>query len=361
MQFKNIKTGLLLPIICLLAACVDDNLVLPRDGENEELFILALEADEGGTSETETDFGLEIEFQDYFGDLPEAEITFDFVITDVEGFVIGNSDDQLHIKEVIYEIDDCTEGELDFTFNADGSGTITLSPDAEIGMLEAFEIVFNLPFETVMEDGEEEEVALLDDDLENDDDRKFVFEITNLSSNNEFIAFNPVRTFEFSLLDDETIATKWELDLQDQAVFEIFKEALSPINSELSNLNYEEVESITFEFEYEEMKIEIELVELEEEADECDPTDFSNKVIEIEADYEAEDGELELEGSYLILNEEDGEPEDELDFILKAIYSIDLEQESMVLSLQSLEDEDNFNEEAIYDADNAYQFNLKKD
>lgn len=361
MQFKNIKTGILLPIICLLSACVDDQLVLPQDGENEELFILALAADEGGTSEAETDFGLEIEFQDYFGELPEVEVVINFMIADLEGFNLGTSDDQLHIKEVIYEIDDCNEGELDFTFNSDGSGSITLSPDAEIGMIEAFEIVFNLPFETVLEDGEEEDVALSDDDVENGVDRSFVFEITNISSDNEYIVFNPVRTFEFVLLDDETIATKWELDIEDPAVFENFKEALAPINSEMAKLNYDEVEKITFEFEYEEMKIEIELVELEDEPDDCDPDDFSNKVIAIEADYDAEDGELELEGSYLILNEEYGEPEDELDFILKALFSIDLAEERMVLTLQSLEDEDNFNDEAFYNSENTFQFHLQKD
>ena len=361
MQFKNIKTALLLSVICFLSACVDDELVLPQDGENEELFILALEADEGGISEAETDFGLEIEFQDYFGELPEAEVVINFMIADLEGFNLGTSDDQLHIKEVIYEIDDCTEGELDFTFNVDGTGTITLAPDPEIGMIEAFEIVFNLPFETVLDDGEEEDVALLDDDIENEEDRSFVFEITSVSSDNEYIDFNPVRTFEFSLLDDETIMTKWELDIEDPAVFETFKEALAPINSELANLNYDEVEGITFEFEYEEMKIEIELVELEDEPDDCDPTDFSNKVIEIEADYDAEDGELELEGSYLIFNEEDGELEEELDFILKALYAIDLEEEAIILTFQSLEDEDNFNEEAFYNSENSFLFNLKKD
>ena len=344
-----------------LASCVDQEFVEPIDGENEELFILALDAEEGGAYESETDYGLEIAFLDYFGELPQAEVLISFQLKDAEGLDIGPADDQLHIKEVIYEIDDCTEGELAFTFNNDGSGTITLLPDAEIGMVEAFEIVFNLPFEVVIEDGEEEEIALLDDAVQNDEDRGFVFEITGIDSDNSVIDFNPIREFEYVVLDDETITTEWVLDISEQAVFDQFKEAFSYISFDLSNLEYEEVDEIKFEFEFEEMAIVIVLNELEDEADECDPTEFDNKEIEIEADFDAEDGELELEGSYFVFSEDDGEIEDELDFILKAIYSLDFENETLTISLQSLEDEDNFNEEAYFSADNAYTFILNRD
>lgn len=358
---KNLikNTFAALALALAFTACVEEDFEYPQDAESEELFILALDADEGGASESETDYGLEVAFLDYFGELPEAEVTLSFELKDAEGMEIGSEDNQVHIKEVIYEIDDCTEGELDFTFNADGTGTITLKPDSEIGMPEAFEIVFNLPFETLIDDGEEEDESLLDDDIENEDDRGFVFEITGIASANEYIALNPVSEFEYKVLDNETITTEWELDLSDEAVFEQFKEAFSPISADLAELDYAEVSAIKFEFEFEELAIKIELNE--EEADECDPTDFSNKEIEIEADFSAEDGELELEGSYLIFNEEDGEVEAELDFILKANYEIIIAEERLIINLQSLEDEDNFNDEAYYNRENAYTFILNRD
>ncbi|GAA5033782.1 hypothetical protein GCM10011506_26510 [Marivirga lumbricoides] len=358
---KNLFNNIfLLGITCsFLTACVDEEFEYAQDAESEELFILALDADEGGALESETDYGLEIAFQDYFGKLPETEVIFSFELKDAEGLEIGPGDNQVHIKEVIYEIDDCTEGELEFTFNADGTGTITLKPSAEIGMPEAFEIVFNLPFETVVEEGEEEEKALLDDDIENEDDRGFVFEITGINSTNSFIALNPVSMFEFKVLDNEQITAEWELNISDESVFNQFKEALSPISAELAALNYSELSAIKFEFEFEELTIKIELNE--EEADECDPTDFSNKEIEIEADFSAEDGELELEGSYFIFNDEDSEVEDKLDFILKAVYEINLEEETLTIKVQSLEDEDNFNDAAFYNSDNAYTFILNRD
>ncbi|MBK6265437.1 hypothetical protein JKA74_10350 [Marivirga sp. S37H4] len=358
---KNLSNNIFSVLALALAftACVDEDFEYPQDAESEELFILALDADEGGALESETDYGLEVAFQDYFGELPEAEVTISFEIKDAEGLQIGPEDNQLHIKEIIYEIDDCTEGELDFTFNAEGTGTITLKPDPEIGMPEAFEVVFSLPYETVMDDGEEENESLLEDDLENEDDRGFVFEITGITSDEESIVLSPVAEFEYIVLDNEKITAEWELDISEEAVFDQFKEAFSPINADLAELDYSEVNAIKFEFQFEELAIKIELIE--EEADECDPTDFSNKEIEIEAEYGAEDGELELEGSYLVFNEGDGEVEAELDFILQATYEVSLSEERLTISLQSLEDEDNFNEEAYYNRENAYTFNLNRD
>lgn len=354
---KNIFTVLALALA--FTACVEEDFEYPQDAESEELFILALDADEGGVSESETDYGLEVAFQDYFGELPEAEVILSFELKNAEGLEIGSEDNQVHIKEVIYEIDDCTEGELDFTFKVDGTGTITFKPDPEIGMPEAFEIIFNLPFETVMDDGEEEDESLLDDDIENEDDRGFVFEITGIASAEENIVLNPVAEFEYRVLDNEKITAEWELDISEEVNFNQFKEAFSPINAELAELDYADVNAIKFEFQFEEMAIIIELNE--EEADECDPTDFSNKEIEIEAEYGAEDGGLELEGSYFVFNNEDGEVEAELDFILLATYEIIIAEERLTINLQSLEDEDNFNEEAYYNRENAYTCNFRRD
>ncbi len=354
-----------LPVIVLagffLTSCVDEEFDYPIDGESEELFILSLDADKGGAYESETDYGLEIAFIDYFGELPEAEVIISFQLKDAEGFDIGPDDNHLHIKEVIYEIDDCTEGELAFTFNNDGSGTITLVPDAEIGMIESFEIVFSLPFEVVVEDGEEEDVAILDDNIQNEDDRGFAFEITAIESSNQSIAFNPLNEFEYSVLDDETITAEWVLNISEEEQFNQFKEAFSYVSFDLQSLEYDEVDEIKFEFEFEELAIKVTLKELEDEPTDCDLTEFDNKEIEIEAEYDADDGELELEGSFFVFNEDDGEIEDELDFILKAIYSLDQTENTLTITIQSLEDQDNFNEEAHFSADNAFTLKLTKD
>lgn len=353
------KIAYLLISVGLLSACVDQDFVEPQDGDSESLYTLALDTDEGGTYESETDYGLEIAFLDYLGDLPSESITLEYEIKDVEGMEIGEADNQVHIKEVIYEIDDCTEGELAFTFNA-GAGTITIEPDPEIGMPEAIEVVFSLPFETVIEDGEEEEESLLDDDIANEDDRGFVFEVTGISAGNDRVAFSPITAFEFVLLDDETIATEWVLDISDEEVFNQLKLAFSPVSADLADLSYEEVDEIKMEFEYEEMKLVIALIE--EEEDECEAGEFDNVEIEIEADYDAEDGELELEGSYFIMSEDDGEPEDELDFLIEASYEVNLDDETLTIILHTLEDEDNFGEEAYYRSDNGiYTFTLEKD
>lgn len=356
---KYTNNIVLTSFLCLtMMSCVDDEFIHALDDENKELFVLTLNTDEGGTYESEIDYGLELKFQDYFTPLPEATITISFALKEPAGMSIGEGDDQLHIKEVIYEIDDCTDGELDFTFNTDGTGTITLVPDIEIGMVEEFEVVFSLPHVLVIDEGEE---SLLEDDLQNEENRGFVFEVTQIDSTNPQIVFGPVTEFEYSVLDNETIRTEWLLDISNEEVFYELQEAFSPINKALSNLQIEQVEQIKFEFEYEEMKVIIELAELEEEADPCDPTDFANKEIEIEADFDAEDGEFELKGSYYVINDTDGEPEDELDFILKGIYTIDLQSETMTLIFQSLIDEDNINEEAYFNEDVAYTFTLKRD
>jgi len=350
-----------IPIFLLTAftACVEQDFVEPKDGEEDSLFVLLLDANEGGTYESETDYKLEIKFEDYIGELPDDEIVLIYQLTDASGFDIGDGDNQLNIKEVIYEIDDCNEGELAYTFNS-GEGTISITPDAEIGMPESFEVVFNLPFNTVIEDGEEEEEAIFNDDIENEERPSFSFEVTGISSSNERIQFSPITTFEFELLDDETITTEWVLDISDEAVFNVFKEAFSPVSAELSELVYEEISEIKFEFEYEEMAIKIELVE--EEEDECEAGEFEAIEVEIEAEFEAEDGELVLEGSYFVFNEDDGEPEEELDFILEAGYSISVQNETLIIQINSLIDEDNYGEEAFYRNENgAYSLTLVKD
>jgi len=106
------------------------------------------------------------------------------------------------------------------------------------------------------------------------------------------------------------------------------------------------------------MKFEIELVE-EEEICEDGETEFEHKQLEIEAEWDAEDGELVLEGSHFIIGE-DGEIEDELDFIVESLYEIDEVGEIVSLTFSKIIDEDNFSEgEELFASEKTFSF--KKD
>ena len=85
--------------------------------------------------------------------------------------------------------------------------------------------------------------------------------------------------------------------------------------------------------------------------------DNENKQLEIEAEYEAEDGELILEGSHLIFNEDDGEVEDELDFKVIAVYALNEVDESISITFQKIIDEDNYEEgEELFAATRVFTF-----
>jgi len=328
-----------LSALLLLSACNDEAPdVVPLD--NDFPLRLELDADEGGTFAGETDYKIEIKFADFLGDLPSENVTLNYQLKDLAGFTLGEGDDQLHVKEVVFEIDDCTEGEFAATFSPDGSGTITFNPaDAE-----KFEVVLSLPFETVIEDGEEEEVALNDDDVLNSDDRGFVFEITDISSTSG-ILFNQVREHEFALLDDEQVPGKYKLDITDEAVFTSFQELFAPFSPDLAALQFTDIleddgeRVIEFEFDFEEVKMEIETNEME--ANECDPSELEAVKVEVEGEYKAEDGELEIEGKYEEF-EDDGEPKGEIDFIVTADFSLSEDTETLTITFTSAIDEDNF-------------------
>jgi hypothetical protein len=313
-------------IFTLLIGCVDNSFEeLPLDDNYP--FRLVLDAEEGADLADAEDYGIEIKFADYLPDLdlPNSPITVGYKLSNLEDDMVGN----VAIDKVVYEVelDDCVyERELDFTASADGLiGTITLVPDSDLGSIPVeWEVVLTLPGTEGASGG-------------------FTFELTSLESTDNVLLGTPA-TFEYEVLDNE-LAGEWELEIGSEEEFEMFKEIFGKLNADIQELSFDDITGkIKAEFEFEEMKFEIELVETEEVTT-CEDgeteTELVNKVIEFEAEYESEEGEFVFEGSREILND-NGLVEEELDFILEGAYELNEIQESVTLVFVKLIDEDNY-------------------
>lgn len=310
-------SSVLIAVLVLAAACGDNDLGVNPNNENYP-FRLIMDAEEGADLADAEDYGIEVAFADYLGELPNDPITLTYEISDLEDDMVG----AVEIDKVVYEVElnDCVyERELEFT--SDGlTGTITVAPDPDLGSVpESFEVIVTLPGF----DGAE---------------GSFVFTITSLQSFDNVILGLPA-AFEYEVLDAD-VAGEWEFEFADEAEFEAFKQALGTLNADLAELDFADITGkVTAEFEFEEMKFMIELAE-EEEVTTCEDgeveTEIENKVIEIEAEYDADDGELEFEGSHEV--EDDGAVV-ELDFKIEATYSAD--GSSLVLTFFRIIDEDN--------------------
>lgn len=320
-RMKKIYVALLL-MTGLLASCGENDLAVYPENENYP-FRIIFDADEGGDLPDAEDYDVEIKFADYLGKLPNTPINIRYEIKDLEGSLAG----AVSIDKIVYEVelDDCVyERELDFT--ATGlTGVIALLPDADLGSVpEAFEVVFTLPGQ---------------DDTEG----SFVFELTSVETTENVILGMP-NVFEYEVLDND-VAGEWELEIESEEEFEQFKEIFAPLNADLAELSFADITGkVKAEFEFGEMKFEIELTETEE-VTECEngesETEIVHKIIKIEADYDAEDGELIFEGSHVV--DDDG-AEAELDFIIEAAYELDEENGEISLIFFKVVDEDNYEE-----------------
>ncbi|PIB34003.1 hypothetical protein BFP72_00430 [Reichenbachiella sp. 5M10] len=310
MKIKNIAW---IAATALLGACALNE---PEVSIHDEDFPLRLQIDEEGADLPDAeDYKVEISFADYLGDLPAEAITLHYTLSGEGDFAMAE------IDEIVYEYeeDDCAyEREIEFT-----ASTITIPVDPDLGTVPAeFEIV------VLMNEAEIEAT-----------DGSFELEITSVQTSAN-VVFSDANTFEYEILDND-LAGEWLLEITDEVEFEAFQEAFGTISSDLAELNFADITGeIKFEFAFEEMKIEIELIE-EEEVTECKDgeieTDTENLIVEIEADYDAEDGELELEGSHF--NDE----EEEVDFILESEYLLGT-ADDVVLTIKSIIDEDQFEE-----------------
>ncbi len=260
---------------------------------------MVFDLNEGGTFESDDNYGLEISFdpgldevtdengQVIFGS-PEGtrgpldqDLVVNFKLSASEGFNIG---EDFGIDEVIYQIDDCNEGSANFVLNSDGSGSFTIPAGVEM-----IEIVFNLNDET-----------LNNSDLD-DGTPGFEMELTGIEGNPQDVLLNINNVFEYVVLDDEDIFTEWVLDFEDPALLQAFLDLFSPISEDLEELTEADIDEIKFEYGFEEVAITITLVEIET-VEECDETEEVNLEIEIEGEFEVEDGEL-----VMVLENEDGD------------------------------------------------------
>lgn len=329
-----------------LASCADNSLEEKPNDNNFPLQLL-LDAEEGADLADAEDYSIEVKFADYLPDaiLPESNITVDYTISDLEDDMV----DHVAIDKIVYEVetDDCVyEREIPFTANNDGlSGTITLSLDEDLKSVPtSFEVILTLP-------GEDETKG------------SFKFELSNLKSSDRVILGSP-NIFEYEVLDND-VAGEWELEFSTEEEFLAFKSIFGSLNAELESISFANITGkVKAEFEFEEMKFEIELAE-EEEVTTCEngesETETKNKVIEIEAEYEAEDGELTLEGSHVIVND-DGVEEEELDFIIDSEYETNEDEETVTIHFLKVVDEDHFKEgDELFSNSDGIHFTFKKD
>jgi hypothetical protein len=325
--------------------CADNTLDVKPLDENFPMQ-LVLDADEGAALPNAEDYGVEVKFADLLPtvELPNSAIEIRYSITDVE----GSMENVVAIDKIVYEVelDDCVyERELAFTASADGlSGTIILAPDADLETVpEAFEVVFTLPGLDDTEGG-------------------FVFELTNLSTTENLLLGSPA-VFEYEVLAND-VAGEWELEIDTEEEFQNFQKVFGTISLDIAALEFADITgSIKVEFEYEEVKFEIELVETEEVTT-CEEgetqTEVENIVLEIEAGYSAEDGEFELEGSYE-LETDDGVVE-ELDFLIEGTYLLNEAEAAITFTFLLVVDEDNFEEgEELYASPTGTTFVFNRD
>lgn len=330
---KKYRIAIAMLLVATVWISCADNTLEVKPNDTDFPFRLVFDTDEGGALASEEDYGLEIIFADYLGDVPTDDITLTYEIEAEDSF-----EGIVEIDKVVYEVEvgDCVyERELDF----DGT-KIFLKRDADLGTLpESFEVEFELPGEDDAEGG-------------------FTFTITSLQSNSKKIVLGTPNEFEFEVLDND-VAGEWELEFDSEEEFNEFKSVFGALNPDLEKLSYEEIAgSIKAEFEFGEMQFEIELLK-EEEVCQDGETETESLVVEIEADYDAEGGELALEGSRLVVGD-DGEIEDELDFILEGEYALDEDEETITFTVIKIVDEDHFEEgDELFAGRKSFRF--KKD
>jgi len=300
----------------LVFNCADNELDVSPNDQNFPLQII-LDADEGGEVAGTEDYGIEITFADYVGELPNDNVVLTFELEGEDDF-----EDAIEIDKVVYEVelDGCVY-ERELALNP-SNRTITLTRDADLGTLpESFEVIVVLPDDEDVQGG-------------------FTFRLTGLQSANRQITLGAIREFEYEVLDND-VAGEWELEFDDEEDFEAFQELFGVINADLNNLAFADIDgAVTLEFGFGEAQFEIELVETEEVCEEGE-TETENKTVELEADYEAEDGEIAFEGSHFLVDDE-GNITDEVDFIVTATYRLSEDGEELTITFTRIIDEDNF-------------------
>ncbi|MCI0751406.1 MAG: hypothetical protein L0Y35_06175 [Flammeovirgaceae bacterium] len=333
--FNIIKATVLIFILLVTTQCAENKLEETPADENYP-FRLILDADEGGDLADTEDYDLEVTFADFIGELPEETVTVNYSITNLTDDMI----DAVSIDEIVYEDEDGDEHSLDFTASVDGlTGTITLN-DPDTGTIpESFEIVFTLP-------GVEETFFAAG---------SFTFSLSNLVAGGANMILGTPYEFDYEVLDHE-LAGSWKYEIETEEQLNAFKDVFASLSPELETLEFVDILNgtsleVEAEFEFEELNLKLAYSDTNNEEVE----------IEIEGDYDFEEGELEVEGSHLIIGD-DGEIEDELDYSIEAAYEIDELNSLLTLQLFVILDEDHFKQgDELFFSEAGALFTFEKD
>ncbi len=296
---KSIQLFLCSLLLVSVMSCdkKNDDLVMPNTGDN---FPQVIRFDDEGDGDVEDadEFSFKLvlnDRSDATGENPggkiiplKEDVTVLFEIKEWEGF--SNPANYIKGVKAFYEIDDCTTSEdqnidLNVTFNAaTGKGSVRFPKNVE-----EIEVVF------------ETDEDFFNDNVLNSDERSITMIVTGTqTSGGEKVTFNNASEFKYEILDEEGVHGDWEFDHEDAAQFAKFKALFGKVNEDIASLDADDVDKIEISIEYNEVKVVVELKEMEE-IDECDGPEMVNKVIELEADLEdlstlTDEGDIEFVG-----------------------------------------------------------------
>lgn len=331
--FSQILIGSLVIAFLFASACSerDKDVINPISVENFPKIILL---DDGGDGDVED--GDEVEIAVTFADEidPEGEelagkvipltapATLSFEIEAADG--LANLSDYILGAKAYYEIDDCTESD-DIAVTLDlaaGTGSVVFPADVE-------ELIIALELDD----------ALFDDDEQNSADRGFSLKLTGVDAGDQNVVVDVDNSFDYLVLDEESVFGEWELDHEDADQFAAFKALFGALDPSIQNLAVADVDAIEFEFGWEKFACKVVLVE--EEEDECEPGAFDNAELEVEGEwvndiedlFGAESADIEFEDK---IEQEDGS---EVDFKFEGSFTFNGDDEiTLTLSGEYLDD-----------------------
>lgn len=202
----------------------------------------------------------------------ESAVTVQFELKDAEGF--SNWSDYVVGGTAFYEVDDCTNSEdlgvdLQFTFDpATGKGSVIFP-----AQVNSIEIELEL------------DPAVMDDAIENTDDRGFTFALTGIGTTTDNLVINTDIETTFRLYDDEKVFGGWEADHNNPSELSKILDLFAMANSDLDGLTAAEIDKIEVEFAFDEFKLLVTLVETET-VDDCGTPELVQLEIELEGEWE---------------------------------------------------------------------------
>ncbi|MGF1565441.1 MAG: hypothetical protein ACFCUH_08740 [Flavobacteriales bacterium] len=321
----------MVPMLALLAlaACDRREEDLVTALSPDELPIVILISDEGdGDLEDADEVGIALELLPLWnaqtrnpeGETPEmpSDVTVRFALSNPEGFTAWDA--YIVGVDAVYEIDDCTDSsdegiDLNAEFDpSTGTGSFTWPQ----GVSEV-EVLFELNPDLFAND-------LLDGSFGG-----FTFEVTGVEGN-EGVRVSSNLNFHYLALDDEAVFGEWSIDPATDGNWEALQALFANFDEDFAELGVDEIDEIVLTFEYDKMEITIVLLATEE--DECDPSELVNEEIQIEADYAfgADDlaglteGDLELEGAIEVEGIE-------YEFVLEGSFAISADGSTLTLEL----------------------------